>query len=349
MKFKSNVLKGLILTTIAFAVAQTLPIANNSAEAAQRLVGQVAANPLVVHVAGQEAFNITMPAGGFTAAERTLLVERNINNALKASVDTSPNAVQVIFINNIPVVRIGGYHIVTADSSCARVAGMSTDDLAQAWAGSMRQALADQANTTAYIAGLGGDFLPSSVYAPYRRARLEAARLNHAAEAFRTNVPVNLISSDSVTVEGIKSLNARDPVLAESFFTKAIGMNNGNSRAHYGLGTALLQQGKVKQSIDSLQMARWLEPDYAMVHIALGQAFETLGESRDAVKQYQEAALLQQDNPEPVLLIADIREGRNDMGKSVRELSLASQRIPSSQYIILEQKDQTMWRLNRPF
>ena len=71
--------------------------------------------------------------------------------------------------------------------------------------------------------------------------------------------------------------------------------------------------------------------------------------ARDAVKQYQEAALLQEDNPEPVLLIADIREGRNDIGKSVRELALASQRIPTSQYIILEQKDQRMWRLNRAF
>jgi Flp pilus assembly protein TadD len=178
---------------------------------------------------------------------------------------------------------------------------------------------------------------------------LEAARLNHAAVAFSENVPKGLVSSDSVTLEGVNALNARNPGLAEELFNKAIAMHYTNSRAHYGLGSAYLQQGKVDQAITELQIARWQEPDYAMAHIALGQAFQTQGETVNAVKQYQEASLLQRDNPEPVLLIADIRERRNDMGKSVAELSDASLRIPVSQYIILKQKDQTMWRLNRPF
>jgi tetratricopeptide (TPR) repeat protein len=347
MKRKTNVVTNIVLSTLAIALAQTLPVTTNAAIGADRLFGQVTTSPLVVHVAGSDAFSINVPAGGFSALERTLIVERNINNALKATLDTTPNAVQVIHINNIPVVRLGGYHVVTADSASAQYAGTSMDDVAQAWANGIRQGLANQAHVTAYVAGLDGDFLPSSENAPYRRARLEAARLNHAAVAFRENVPTKLFSSDSVTLEGMKAMNARDPEAAQVLFAKAILMNKGNSRAHYGMGTSLLQQGKVDQSIESLQMARWLEPDYAMVHLALGQAFETQGESRDAVKQYQEAALLQQDNPEPVLLIADIREGRNDMGKSVRELSAAANRIPSSQYIILKQKDQTMWRLNR--
>lgn len=349
MKRKLNVVTNIVLSTLAIALAQTLPITTNAAIGADRLFGQVSSSPLVVHVAGTDAFSINAAAGGFTALERTLIVEKNINNALKASTDTTPNAVQVIHINNIPVVRLGGYHVITADSASAQNAGTSMDDLANTWANGIRQALNNQAQVTAYIAGLGGDFLPSSEVAPYRRARLEAARLNHAAVAYRENVPVKLFSSDSVTSEGMKALNARDPVAAASLFNKAISMNKGNSRAHFGLGTALLQQGLVGKSIDSLQMARWLEPDYAGVHLALGQAYETQGESREAVKQYQEAALLQQDNPEPVLMIADIREGRNDIGKSVRELAAASQRIPTSQYIILEQKDQTMWRLKRAF
>jgi tetratricopeptide (TPR) repeat protein len=344
-----NLLKNIMLSTIAIAVAQTIPIVSNAAIAAPRLVGQVASSPTMVHVAGQDVFSINADAGGFTAAERTLIVERNINNALKSSRDTSPNTVQVIRINNIPVVRIGGFHVITADSSSASVARLSMDELAANWANGIRQALADQPAVTAYINGLGGDFLPSSEFVPYRRARLEAARLNHAAPAFRENVSVDLITSDSLTVDGLNALEDRKPEVAMQCFTKAIDINQGNSRAHFGLGSALLQQGKVKQSIVELQMARWLEPDYAGVHIALGQAFESQGEARDAVKQYQEAALLQRDNPEPVLAIADIREGRNDIGKSVQELSLASQRIPTSEYIMLKEKDQRAWRLNRAF
>lgn len=349
MKRKINILNNIVVSSLIIALAQTLTIASNNAFGADRLFGQVSTAPLMVHVAGQDAFSINCAAGGFSAVERTMIVERNINNALKASNDTAPSAVQIIYINNIPVVRLGGFHIVTADSASANFAGVSMIDIANTWANGLRHALADQAHITAYIAGLGGDFLPSSTFVPYRRARLEAARLNHAAVAFRENVPVDLVSSDSVTLIGITALNERHSEAAANEFAKAIAMHPGNSRAHYGLGVALLQQGKVEQAITELQMARWLEPDYALVHLALGQAFETQGESRAAVRQYQEAALLQRDNPEPALLIADIREGRNDMGNSIRELAQAGERIPTSQYLILKRKDQTMWRLNRAF
>lgn len=349
MNRTTNILKGVILSSIAIAVAQTLTISTNAAHGAERLFGQLSSSPLAVHVAGQDAFTINAAAGGFSAVQRTMIVERNVNNALKASRDVTPNAVQVVLINNIPVVRFGGFHVVTADSESAKLAGMSMESLALNWANGIRQSLVDPVQVSAYVAGLGGDFLPSSANAPYRKARLEAARLNHAAPAYRQNVPTALITSDSKAVDGMDALNARNADAAVEQFTKAIEMNSGNSRAHYGLGVALMQQGKVEASITSLQMARWLEPDYAMVHLALGQAFESKGEATAAIKQYQEAGLLQRDNPEPALMIADIREGRNDMGKSIRELAAASERIPTSQYIILKQKDQTLWRLDRPY
>jgi hypothetical protein len=38
---------------------------NNTAVAAERLFGQVSASPLVVHVAGADAFSINAAAGGF--------------------------------------------------------------------------------------------------------------------------------------------------------------------------------------------------------------------------------------------------------------------------------------------
>ncbi len=96
-------------------------------------------------------------------------------------------------------------------------------------------------------------------------------------------------------------------------------------------------------------MARSLEPDYALVYIALGQALETQGRAVAAIQQYQEAALLQPDNREPYLSIADIREDRNDIGKSVAGLTPAVMQIPDSQYLILRRKDQLTWRLRRPY
>jgi hypothetical protein len=195
MKRKTRIVTNTILASLAIAVAQTLTISTNDAFGTERLFGQISAAPLMVHVAGTDAFSINARAGGFSAVERTMIVERNINNALKASLDTSPESVKIIRINNIPVIRIGGFHVVTADSASAKLMGTTMDVVATEWANGLRAALADKVHITAYINGLGGDFLPSSEFAPYRRARLEAARLNHAAVAFKENVPKDLVSS----------------------------------------------------------------------------------------------------------------------------------------------------------
>jgi Flp pilus assembly protein TadD len=315
----------------------------------EHVAGQVSTAPNVVHIAGADAFTVKAPAGGFSILERTLIIERNINNALVGSVDRSPEAVTVDLINNIPVIRLGGFHIVTIDSDSALAAGTTMNNLATLWANSMRTILSNKARIEQYIANLGGNYILASNNVPFRKARLEAARLNYAAPAVRGYLPASLLSSDTLTSEGFSALGDRDLAAAVDLFSKAVVMSPRNSRAHYGLGVALLQQGKVTEGIDTLQMARWIEPDYAMVHLALGQAFEAQGRTMEAVKQYQEAALLQPDNPEPYLLIADIREGRNDMGKSVVELSSAVKQIPDSQYLLLRRKDQFAWRLKRPY
>jgi tetratricopeptide (TPR) repeat protein len=346
MKLHKILTNKRMLQAFGVALVQVLFVSVLGSQATDKYFGQVSTAPDAVHVAGEEVFSIPAPAGGFSALERAIIVERNINNALKASVDKSPSSVSVVHINNIPVVRIGGFHVVTADSNCAKLAGISMDALADSWADGLRKSLTDQTKISAYVASLSGDYIQPFVQ--YRRARLEAARLNHAAVDFREAVPPGLVCSDSIAADGMKIIST-DPVTASEQFRKAIAMCPDNSRAHYGLGLALMQEGKVTEAIDALQMARWLDPDYAMVHLALGQAFETQGRKVDAVKQYQETALLQPDNPEPYLLIADIRENRNDMGQSVAELTKGLFRIPDSEYIFLKRKDQLTWRLRRPF
>src|SRR5262249_9376050 len=168
-----------------FATALVLPVIMATAAFADgmKFYGQIeeaygqGVSPTAVRVCGTEAFNIQADAGGFTKVERALIVERNINNALISTTDRSPNAVEVVPINNIPVIRLGGKHIVTIDHLSAQMAGTSMQALADQWANNMRQQLADRAKVDAYVAALGGDFIsPQLATAPYRRARLEAAR-----------------------------------------------------------------------------------------------------------------------------------------------------------------------------
>jgi Flp pilus assembly protein TadD len=324
-------------------------LAGGNAQAKAIYYGKVTSVPVPVCINGQNLFTIQADAGGFSAAERTLIAERNINDALVASCDRSPNAVTIDTINGLPVVRLGGFHIVTIDSNTAELLNAPMNTIAIAWADSLRHMLADQTAMGVYVSQLNGTFLTSPFVIPDRRAQLEAARLNHAAFAYRADLPIGLRSSESLANLAMNDLNCdRNVDAAIGHFQDAICMSSCNSRARYGLGLSLLRKGLVVEAIDQLQIARMYDPDYALVHLALGEAFETQGNDVGAVKQYQETALLQPDNPVPYLMIADIREDRNDIGKSVAELQAAQDIIPASQYIRVRRQDQLAWRLRQP-
>jgi tetratricopeptide (TPR) repeat protein len=345
-----------LLSALALAGLLALSATSGAIASPLKFYGQVEANlgqnstsPTAVRVCGEEAFNVQAAAGGFSAVERTLIIERNINNALITTRDRSPNAVEVAYINNIPVIRVGGKHVVTIDHKSAELAGKSMAALAEEWANNMRRALSDSAKVDAYLAALGGDYISPNLATPYRRARLEAARINHAGNLFRGDVGADVVSSNSNENAGFAALMKRNPAEAEKAFRQAVAMDNGNERAHYGLGVSLLKQGKVDEAIKSFEYARWLDPDDAENHIAFGEALETKGHDTEALIRYKEASLLQPDNPEPVLYMADLREERNDVGKSVTELTEALKRMPDSQYIRLRRNDQLTWRLRRPY
>lgn len=311
--------------------------------------GYVSTTPSPVRLAGEEVFTIKADAGGFTAEERSIIIERNLNNALISSKDRSPSAVEIVRINGLPVIRLGGKHVLTIDSNLAYMNGTTLDELAQEWAHNMKKALSDSARVNSYVAQLSGDYLYSPYSPPFRRAQWQAARLNHAAKEARSDLPLDLVSSASIRDDGFDAMLKRDPVAAEAMFRKAVNVEPGNERAHYGLGAALLKQGKVDESIPELDMARWLDPDDAQVHIALGQAMESKGLDRDAIVRYREAGLLHPEDPAPALLISDMRETRDDISKSFVELSEAVKNCPQSEYLRLRRKDQLSWRLIRPY
>jgi tetratricopeptide (TPR) repeat protein len=311
--------------------------------------GYISTAPAPVRLAGEDVFTIKAPAGGFTAEERSIIIERNLNNALISSKDRSPSAVEIVTINHLPVIRVGGKHVLTIDSNLAMANGATMEGLAEQWANNMKHALSDSAKVNSYVAQLSGDYLYSPYSPPYREAQWKAARLNHAAFEARPGLPLDLVSSASVRDCGFDAMLKRDPVAAEAFFRKALAMEPGNERAHYGLGASLLKQGKVDQAIPELDLARWLDHDDAQVHLAMGQAMESKGLDKEAITRYREAGLLHPEDPAPALFIADIREARDDISKSVVELTEAAANCPQSDYLRLRRKDQIGWRLIRPY
>ncbi|PWT98344.1 MAG: hypothetical protein C5B53_06820 [Candidatus Melainabacteria bacterium] len=103
-------------------------------------------------------FDIQANAAGLTAAERSAIVQKNLDNALVAAKDRSPSCVKVVMMNRNPVVTLDGFYVITADGNSAARAQMSQMQLAEKWADSIRLCLADKAAVASYLAMLTGNF-----------------------------------------------------------------------------------------------------------------------------------------------------------------------------------------------
>lgn len=328
--------------------ALSLPIAN--AQAVEVHKAYISSVPNPIRFAGDEVFAIRTPAGEFTAEERTMIVERNLNNALLGAKDRSPNAVSVEIVNGLPVIRLDGKHVVTIDTVLAAVNNTTCDNLAFKWADNLRHVLSDTAKVDNYVAQMDGDFLAAPYSPPAWREQWQAARLNHAANAYRRDMPRNgFVSQQALKDEGFRLLMKRDPIGAEAFFKTALTTNGDNERARYGLGLALLKQGKPQTALMQLQMASYLEPDDAQVQMAMGEALEALGHDQDAITAYKKASELCPENPEPALYVADMREERDQIKRSSIELSHAQLECADSHYLKIRKKDQVAWRLSKPY
>jgi hypothetical protein len=106
-----------------------------------------------VTMAGEEVFR-TASADGFTGQHRAWLAQDALDNALVAASDRSPAAVLVARENGAITVTLDGRRFATVDANSAQSAGMTTGELAEKWAQSVRDFLSDQDRTALYVATL---------------------------------------------------------------------------------------------------------------------------------------------------------------------------------------------------
>jgi tetratricopeptide (TPR) repeat protein len=68
-----------------------------------------------------------------------------------------------------------------------------------------------------------------------------------------------------------------------------------NPRAHYNLGAALLQTGKLQNATGHLEQALRIKPDYAGAHNDLGLALVQLGRPQEAIGHYEQSLRIKPD------------------------------------------------------
>ena len=110
-----------------------------------------------VRIAGSVVMNDIATAGGMSGDIRASKIQQNLDNALVATKDSGDKTVGVTYVNGMPVVTLGGYHVATVDSASARQSGTTPAVLAQRWANALRGAIGDSSSVNAYISQLTGE------------------------------------------------------------------------------------------------------------------------------------------------------------------------------------------------
>jgi len=115
-----------------------------------------------IKIAGQPVFSIPNAGDSGTIAKRTVTVQENLDNALVAAKDHSPAAVNIAYVNGIPVITLGGYQVITVSPADATSFKTTPALLANQWADKIRGSLVDQASINSYIAQISGSYAASA-------------------------------------------------------------------------------------------------------------------------------------------------------------------------------------------
>lgn len=99
---------------------------------------------------------------------------------------------------------------------------------------------------------------------------------------------------------------------ALTIWQDTVKKDSNSARAHFSLGIALFQTGKVQEAIGHYEQALRIQPDYVVAHYNLGVALVQQGRLQEATGHYEEALRLRPDYPEAHnnLGIALVRQDR---------------------------------------
>jgi protein O-mannosyl-transferase len=99
-----------------------------------------------------------------------------------------------------------------------------------------------------------------------------------------------------------------------TLWSHALACTTRNYKAHYGLGNALSQTGRVDEAISQYQMALQIRPDYADARASIGLSLFKEGKPDEAIRQFRKALQIQPDhvNAHNGLGIALFQEGSVD-------------------------------------
>lgn len=117
-------------------------------------------------------------------------------------------------------------------------------------------------------------------------------------------------------------------VEAESAFATALDSNPADYVALTGQGLLRLKQGQPEAALDAFLRAGVMEPRYARAKTWTAVAYYQLGRHRDAITTLEQAGVLDDKDPLPHMLLAQIHTDLFQPGEAVEAARTALQRMP---------------------
>jgi tetratricopeptide (TPR) repeat protein len=151
---------------------------------------------------------------------------------------------------------------------------------------------------------------------PARRNLLEALKLNATGAGYEGELG---------TLETF--VNHFDA--AEQAFNRALQANPADYVALTGVGLLRLKQGRPQAALDALLRAGVMEPAYARAKVYTAIAYYQLGRHYDAISTLQQAAMLDDKDPLPYLLLSQIYTDLFRAGEAVQASREALRRLPN--------------------
>jgi type IV pilus biogenesis/stability protein PilW len=131
---------------------------------------------------------------------------------------------------------------------------------------------------------------------------MSLSQYDKAADALREAVKLNPYFTDAHNNLGVtyRELKEYDKALKE--FELALNDKNYKTpeKVYLNVGNLYVAQGVMSEAVRSFERAVTLNPGYVLGHLALGDAYRTMGRAEQAAEQYRKVMSLAPDTPEAV-------------------------------------------------
>lgn len=126
---------------------------------------------------------------------------------------------------------------------------------------------------------------------------LENGQIDDAIAAFKKTLINQPQHSEANHYLGNATLAKGDNAMALNYYFRQLEINP-MIESYYNIGVVLMHQNRHKESLQYLEQAAQLDPDYLPVHINLGAIYLKLNRLDDAIKHYQQAHQIKPDDEE---------------------------------------------------